>query len=98
MNKAYIVFNSITDARYSGEGSYVLIFNGEVIGKHFCSNRAFANHDLTVWRIEELDKYEIDEVYSNDELVWKRNDEETNKQTQGRFEVANDIYEALNCY
>ena len=52
MNKAYIYFNDKNNKEYSGEGGYVLVFDDKVIGNHFCSNRSFANHDLTIWRIE----------------------------------------------
>ena len=56
MNKAYIYFNDKNNKEYSGEGGYVLVFDDNVIGNHFCSNRSFANHDLTIWKIEELEK------------------------------------------
>lgn len=71
MNKAYIYYNGKSEGKdYCGEGTYVLIFNDEVIAWHYCSNRSFANHDLTAWRLEELEKNNIDEVASNGEIVW----------------------------
>lgn len=72
MNKAYIYFNNKDIKEFSGEGTYVLMFNDEIIANHFCSNRNFANYDLTVWKLELLEKYKIDEVISNDVVVWKK--------------------------
>lgn len=97
MNRAYIKYDDKNLENYSGEGGYILVFNDEIIGSHYCSNRSFANHDLTIWRLEELEKYNIDEVISNDIVVWKRDNEEINKNTQSQFKLANDIYEAHNC-
>lgn len=97
MNKAYIYFNDVNNNDFGGEGCYVLLFNGDVIASHFCSNRNFANHDLTVWRLEILEKYKIDEVISNGEVVWKRQDEEVNKKTQKQFVNANNEYESKYC-
>lgn len=97
MNKAYIYFNDKDIKDFSGEGPYVLMFNDEVIANHFCSNRSFANHDLTVWKLEVLEKYKIDEVISNGVIVWKKENEKINNKTQAEFEVANDNYEAKYC-
>lgn len=97
MKKAYIFFNETNKKNFSGEGLYVLVFEDEVIASHFCSNRSFANHDLTVWKLEALQKYNIDEVISNDVVVWKKENEEINNKTQAEFELANDIYEAKYC-
>lgn len=97
MNKAYVYFDDKNMNNFSGEGPYVLVFNDEVIASHFCSNRSFANHDLTVWKLEALEKYKIDEVISNSVVVWEKENEEINNKTQAEFEVANDIYEAKYC-
>ena len=97
MKKAYIYFNETNKKNFSGEGLYVLVFEDEVIASHLCSNRSFANHDLTVWKLEALQKYNIDEVISNDVIVWKKESEEINNKTQAEFELANDIYEAKYC-
>lgn len=97
MKKSYIYFNETNKKDFSGEGPYVLVFDDEVIASHFCSNRSFANHDLTVWELEALRKYNIDEVISNDVVVWKKESEEINNKTQAEFELANDIYEAKYC-
>lgn len=97
MNKAYIYFNYGNNNDFNGEGSYVLLFNDDVIASHYCSNRSFANHDLTVWKLEILEKYNIDEVISNGEVVWKKQDEEVNKKTQKQFINANNEYEAKYC-
>lgn len=97
MNIAYIYFNDKDHNSYSGEGPYVLVYNNEVIASHFCSSRSFANHDLTVWKQEQLDRYNIDQVISNGNVVWERDNKEVNDQTQYDFEVANDDYEAKYC-
>lgn len=97
MNKAYIYFNDKNNKEYSGEGGYVLVFDDKVIGNHFCSNRSFANHDLTIWRIEELEKNNIDEVISNGEVVWSKKDLNVNEKTNDNFEMANVVYEAKYC-
>lgn len=96
MKIAYIYGKENKD--YCSEGAYELVFNDEVIGNHYCSNRSFANHDLTVWRLEELNKYEIDKVVSNGEVVWKRDNVKINNETNSKFKLANKIYEAKNCY
>ena len=99
MNIAYIECgNEKLGKDYCGEGVYELVFNDEVIGNHHCSNRSFANHDLTVWRLEELNKYEIDKVVSNGEVVWERDNAKINNETNSKFILANKIYEAKNCY
>ena len=91
MNKAYIYFNDKNLGKdYSGEGPYVLVFEEQAIASHYCSNRSFANHDLTVWKLEKINEYNIDEIYSNENLVWKRESKEINDKTQTEFEVAND--------
>ena len=97
MNKAYIYFNDKNNKEYSGEGGYVLVFDDNVIGNHFCSNRSFANHDLTIWKIEELEKNNIDEVISNGEVVWSKKDLNVNEKTNDNFEMANVVYEAKYC-
>lgn len=98
MNKAYIYFNDKNLGKdYSGEGPYVLVFEEQAIASHYCSNRSFANHDLTVWKLEKINEYNIDEIYSNENLVWKRESKEINDKTQTEFEVANDNYEAKYC-
>ena len=97
MNKAYIYFNDKNNKEDSGEGGYVLVFDDNVIGNHFCSNRSFANHDLTIWKIEELEKNNIDEVISNGEVVWSKKDLNVNEKTNDNFEMANVVYEAKYC-
>ena len=102
--KAYIYFNDITIVDYDGEGPYILsikefpnITDTDIIANHFCSNRGFANHDLTVWKQEQLDKYHIDQVISKGRIVWERDNKNVNNQTQAEFEVANNNYEAKYC-
>lgn len=83
--KAYIYFNIKGYLDYDGEGLYVLVTeDGKCIGDHYCSSRNFANHDLTVWRLEELKENNISEVYSNGKLVWQKPDiiEELSKEME----------------
>ena len=96
MKKAYIIFDG-GNKNYCGEGGYLLVCEDIIIGTHYCSNRNFANHDLTIWRLDELEKYKIDEVISNDVVVWKKDDKEINKITNDKFQMANVVYEAKNC-
>lgn len=94
--KAYIYFNSKSRLDYSGEGQYILVTEDDkCIGHHYCSSRAFANHDLTEWRLKELKENNISEVYSNGKLVWKDN-EMTNDAKIG-FRRANEEYESKYC-
>ena len=75
MNKANIYFRGLGfSSSYSGEGPYCLEFNGEIIGRHFCSSRSWAEQDLIRddKRQAALKKYDIDEVYSNGRLVWSK--------------------------
>lgn len=92
--KAFIYFNSKSkELDYDGEGPYVLITeDNKCIGTHYCSSRGFANHDLTEWRLEELQENNISEVYSNGKLVWK-NDEMT-ENAKKEFHDANTDYES----
>lgn len=97
MNKAYIYFSDKNNKNYCGEGGYLLVCEGKIIGTHYCSNRNFANHDLTIWRLEELKENNIDEVISNGIIVWAKDNQEINKETNEKFELANDVYEAKYC-
>ena len=77
MNIAYIQCrNEELGKDYCGEAPYVLVFNDEIIANHYCSNRNFANHDLTVWKLDALEKYNIDKVLSNEKEVWSKISEE----------------------
>src|SRR5574344_438597 len=98
MNIAYIQCrNEELGKDYCGEAPYALIFNDEIIGNHYCSNRNFANHDLTVWKLEALEKYNIDKVLSNEKEVWSKISEEINEDTNINFQSANYEYEKINC-
>lgn len=99
MRKAYIYYDDIRyKDSFNEEGLYLLVTeDGEVIGSHISSNRSFANHDLTVWRLKELDQYNIDEVVSGGMVVWRRNDEKVNKKTDEMFQIANIEYEMRYC-
>ena len=46
--KAYIIHESELGTGYCGDGMYALVTEKEeTIYKRWCTNRAFANHDLT---------------------------------------------------
>ena len=95
MNIAKIVCGK--DGTFSESGAYKLILdNGKIIGEHGCSNRSFANHDLTEWRLKELEENNIDVVISNGEVVWSRTGD--NSETMKEFYMANSRYEAIHCY
>lgn len=79
--KAYIYFDNTCQYRkypkdYTGEGPYVLVTeSGEVIGRHYCSFRGWAERDLTTsWedRTQALYDHGITEVWSNGKLVWSQ--------------------------
>lgn len=95
--KAYIYFNSKSKGLdYTGEGPYVLITeDNKCIGEHYCSSRSFANHDLTEWRLEELQENNISEVYSNGKLVW--GNQEMTENAKDGFCKANADYESKYC-
>ena len=94
--KAFIYFNSKSKLDYNGEGGYVLVTeDGKCIGSHYCSSRGFANHDLTEWRLEELQENNISEVYSNGILVWKN--QEMTEDAKSDFHKANADYESKYC-
>lgn len=93
--KAYIVHNSPLGTDYCNEGKYSLITEKEVIvAEKWCSNRAFANHDLTVWQEDKLKEHGVTEVYSNGVLVWK--DGKITDGADKAFRSANYEYERLN--
>jgi hypothetical protein len=95
MKIAYIVCNN--SSLFDGEGKYNLVLEDHtVITYHGCSNRNFANHDLTFGRLKELEENEIDIVMSGDKVVWSKDGD--NSETMKEFYVANSRYEAIHCY
>ena len=55
MKIAYILCNG--SSSYDEAGCYNLTLeDGTVIAMHGCSNRSFANHDLTEWKIKKLEE------------------------------------------
>ena len=92
--KAYIVYDSLgTD--YWGEGMYALITEKEeVIYQRWCSNRAFANHDLTVGVESILKDNDVTEVYSNGVVVWS--DGKISESAAADFRSAEYDYERVN--
>jgi len=78
-------------------GKYDLVLeDGTVIGSHGCSNRDFANHDLTEWKLKELEENQVDVVISGERAVWSKGGD--NSETMKEFYRANSKYEALHCY
>lgn len=99
--KAYIYFTISFRGKkpkdYSGEGGYVLVTeDNKCIGRHYCSSRGFANHDLTATerRLKALRENNISEVYSNGKLVWKG---EVTDGTEADFQKAKEDYESKYC-
>ena len=69
--KAYIIHQSDLGTGYWGEGMYALITEKEeTIHKRWCTNRAFANHDLTKGVENMLREHGVTDVWSNGVLVW----------------------------
>ena len=94
--KAYIVNRTTLSGQDPDEGRYALTDeSGRTLYERWCSNRAFANSDLTRGNLKILQDLEITEVYSNDELVWK--DGAITPKALQEFRQANEEYERLNC-
>lgn len=93
--KAYIVHKSPLGTDYWNEGMYSLITENEkIIYERWCSNRAFANSDLTRGVQKMLEEHGVTEVFSNGVVVWQNG-----KITDGAdkaFRSANYEYERLN--
>lgn len=70
--KAYIVNTTgPRTGQQSGDGRYALkAESGRTLYQRWCSNRAFANFDLTTGNPKILHDQGITEVYSNGKLVW----------------------------
>ena len=93
MNIAQILCKKSDD--YSEAGEYLLVLNGNTIAQHGCSNRNFANHDLTEWKLKELGDNNVDIVMSNGKVVWSKDGD--NSETTKEFYRANKNYESLHC-
>jgi len=93
MNIAKILCNGKED--YCKEGNYLLVLNDNVIANHGCSNRSFANHDLTEWKQKELSENNVDMVMSNGRIVWIKDGD--NSETMKEFYTANKNYETVHC-
>lgn len=95
MKIAYILCNG--SSSFDEAGNYELTLeDGTVIANYGCSNRSFANHDLTEWRIKELEENRIDIVMSGDKVVWTKNGD--NSETMKGFYKANQSYESEYCH
>ena len=92
--KAYVVHYSDMGTDYWGEGMYALISEKEeVIYRRWCSNRDFANSDLSRGCKGLLEEKGITEVWSNGVLVWKCG---LTKEAYAAFREANALYELSN--
>jgi hypothetical protein len=95
MKIAYILCNN--SSLFDEAGCYNLTLEDHtVIASHGCSNRNFANHDLTEWKLKELEENNIDIVMSGDKIVWSKDGD--NSETMKEFYRANSRYEAIHCY
>lgn len=95
MKIAYILCNN--SSLFDGAGRYDLVLEDRtVIAHHGCSNRSFANHDLTEWKQKELEENDIDIVMSGDKIVWTKDGD--NSETMREFYIANNNYESKHCY
>lgn len=95
MKIAYILCNN--SSLFDGAGRYDLVLEDRtIIAHHGCSNRSFANHDLTVWKLKELNENEVDLVLSGDKVVWTKDGD--NSETMKEFYLANHNYESKYCY
>ena len=93
--KAYIVHDSPLGIDYWGEGMYALITEKEqVIFKRWCTNRAFANHDLTKGIENMLREHGVTDVWSNGVLVWIEG--VLSAEAESAFLAANYEYELEN--
>lgn len=94
--KAYIIYKTDPSREsYNDEGIYALKAEDDTIlyFRH-CSNRAFANIDLTRGIQKTLQENGITEVQSNGVTVWK--DGEPTRQTVREFRAADEEYQRIN--
>ena len=68
--KAYIFCESPLGENWSEEGMYAIATEDKTIFRRWCTNRGFANHDLTIGIQNQLIENGITSVYSNGMLVW----------------------------
>lgn len=68
--KAYIYYKGHRGSNFSGRGTYILWFEGNIIDESIgsCTGRKDANKKLIDEKL--LKKYGINRVYSNDILIW----------------------------
>ena len=93
--KAYILCNSPLGSDYSGKAEYYLATEEKTIySRWWCSNRGFANGDLTRSVEHMLKENGITEVYSNGMLVWV--DGAMTADAEADFRSANYEYERVN--
>lgn len=93
--RAYIYYGSIKDNGDSGEGTYSLVTEDKKTLYHrWCTNRMFANHDLTIGVENVLRDNDVTEVYSNGVIVWS--DGKISESAAADFRSANYEYERIN--
>lgn len=92
--KAYIYCDSPLGENWSEEGIYVIATEDKTIFKRWCTNRGFANHDLTIGVQHLLIENGITSVSSNGMLVWIEGQITSDAETL--FRMANYEYEHKN--
>lgn len=93
--RAYIYYGATKDNGNSGEGTYSLVTEDKrTIFHRWCTNRAFANHDLTIGIESMLKDNDVTEVFSNGVIVWS--DGQMTEDANADFRSANYEYERIN--
>lgn len=93
--RAYIYYGVTKDDGHSGPGAYSLVTEDKRTLYHrWCTNRAFANHDLTIGVENVLRDNDVTEVYSNGVIVWS--DGKISESAAVNFRSANYDYERKN--
>lgn len=92
--KAYIICDSPLGSDYSGTARYIVATEDKNIYSRWCTNRAFANHDLTIGVESMLKDNDVTEVFSNGVIVWS--DGQMTEDANADFRSANYEYERIN--
>ena len=93
--RAYIYYGATKDNGDSGAGTYSLVTEDKrTLFYRWCTNRAFANHDLTVGVESVLKENDVTEVYSNGVIVWT--DGKISESAAADFRSAEYDYERKN--
>lgn len=93
--RAYIYYFGTKGDGYSGPGAYSLVMEDKrTLFHRWCTNRAFANHDLTIGVESVLRDNDVTEVYSNGVIVWS--DGKISESAAADFRSAEYEYERIN--